>query len=133
MKTWIAPALLALSTIALAAPAYAVQIDNIILSAEEDGAENQDVFTADTPMIYLSANLVEFPSSSTITVIWTSVDSHGAAPANYIIAQIDLTAVDVDILTSTLSKPDAGWPVGTYRVDMVYEGAVAGSANFEVK
>ena len=61
------------------------------------------------------------------------MDSHGVAPANYKIDEVNFTITNENIITSTLTKPTNGWPVGTYRVDLAVDGTVVGSIDFEVK
>jgi len=60
-------------------------------------------------------------------------DTHGAAPANYKIDSVDLTAgALVNVANFSLSKPTAGWPVGSYRVDLFIDGKPAGHKHFVI-
>lgn len=58
---------------------------------------------------------------------------HGVAPANYTIDKVDLNVGENTEADSQLSKPTAGWPVGTYRVDLSIDGTVADSAPFSIR
>ncbi|MBZ9669145.1 hypothetical protein [Mesorhizobium sp. ES1-3] len=117
---------------ALSLPAQAAGFDNIVLSATKDGETSQSNFPADTPVIYVSADLVDIAPTSKITFSWVSVDSHGAAPENYTIDKVDLDVGANNQADSQLTKPTAGWPAGTYRVDLAIDGTVADSVPFSI-
>ncbi|TPM27927.1 hypothetical protein [Mesorhizobium sp. B2-3-4] len=131
MKSVLVVAVAALAAFCLNVPAQAAGFANIVLSATK-GGEAQSDFPADTPVIYVSADLVDIQSASTITFSWISVDSHGAAPANYTIDKVDLDVGSNTEADSQLTKPTAGWPAGTYRVDLSIDGTVADSVPFSI-
>jgi hypothetical protein len=119
----------------LAGPAAAAGFENIILSASEGAEATETVFAQDTPKLFLSADITdEVASGSKLVVAWISVDSGGVAPPNY---KIDEVSFDVGLidnrLDASLSKPNAGWPVGTYQVQMIVDGTVEETVDFEVK
>jgi len=115
-------------------PALASGFENVVLSAEEGAATSADSFAPDTPMIYFSADLVDVASGSKVTISWISVDSHGVAPANYKVDEVNLDiGANENQVTSSINKPTAGWPVGTYRVDLSIDGTAADAADFVVK
>jgi hypothetical protein len=132
LKSVLVLAIAALAALTLDMPAQAAGFDNIVVSATK-GGEPQSELPADTPVIYLSADLVDIPATSTITFSWISIDSHGVAPANYTIDKVDLHVGENTEADSQLSKPTAGWPVGTYRVDLSIDGTVADSAPFSIR
>jgi len=134
MRHWLATAVLALPMLAITPFAYAAGFENAVLSAEKDAMESVTSFAPDTPVIYLAADLVDVANGAKVSVSWVSVDSHGAAPPNFTIATVDVPIDNgQDKLTSDLSKPTNGWPIGTYRVDITIDGTVAEAAAFEVK
>jgi hypothetical protein len=111
-----------------AAPHFA----DIVISDSEDG-DATETFAPATPKIFLHAGLVDVARGSKITSDWIAEDTGGVAPANY---KIDSVTFDTGMLSNTvtgsLSKPNAGWPVGKYRVDLSIDGKVAGTAHFKV-
>ena len=134
MRHWLAAALLALPLIAVAPLAQAAGFENVVLSTMKDAADNMVTFTTNTPVIYLSADLADVATPSKVTVAWVSVDSHGAAPPNFLIANVVIAIDDgQDHINSEMTKPNNGWPVGTYRVDIDINGTVTKAADFEVK
>lgn len=131
------PAIVAAATLSifsLVPAASAAGFENVVLTSEKDAEEAEEVFATDTPAIYLSADLADVETGSTVTVSWISVDSGGIAPPNY---QIDSVDLDIGMIenhvNASLSKPDAGWPTGDYRVDLAVDGDVADSVEFTVE
>lgn len=102
------------------------------LSDSDDGDATQS-FAPDTAKIYLHAGLVDVASGSKLGSTWIAEDTGGAAPANYKIDSVELTAgALINVATFSLSKPTSGWPVGTYRVDLFIDGKAAGAAHFKI-
>ena len=132
MKAALVLAVAIISAASFAMPAQAAGFANVVLSATKDGGTAQTNFPADTPMIYISADLTDVASTSKITFSWISVDSHGVAPANYTIDKVDLDVGSNNQVNSQISKPTAGWPAGTYKVDLAIDGAVADSVPFSI-
>lgn len=120
---------------AFAVHAQAEGFENIVLSASKDANETQATFARDTAKIFLSADLTdEVASGSKLTVSWISVDSGGVAPANYKIdeASFEIGKIENHI-DASISKPDAGWPVGTYQVQITVDGTMKEAVDFSVK
>ena len=114
--------------------AHAAGFSDIVLSATEGGTENQTSFATDTAEIFLTANMDDVKAGSKATISWIAVDSHGVAPANYKIDAADVDITDgMNVITGNITKPNNGWPVGTYRVDLAVDGTVTNSADFEIK
>ena len=113
---------------AQAAPHFA----DVTVSDSEDG-DATETFAPATPKIFVHAGLVDVARGSQVSSDWIAEDTQGVAPANY---KIDSVALDTGLLTNVvtfaLSKPNAGWPVGKYRVDLLIDGKVAGVARFKV-
>jgi hypothetical protein len=102
--------------------------------AVEGGSQAQTVFAPDTPKIVLHAEILEMPIGTKLTATWIAVKTD-VAPANYKIESADLEvkqAVASDETSFWVTKPDAGWPVGDYKVDLSINGQVATSVSFKV-
>ena len=120
---------------AFAVPANAEGFQNIVLSATEHAEQTQATFSPDTAKIFLSADLTDaVASGSKLTVSWISVDSGGVAPANYTIDEVNFEIGMIDNhVDSSMTKPDAGWPIGTYQVQIAVDGNVKETVDFSVK
>jgi hypothetical protein len=120
---------------AFAQHAQADGFENIVLSASEDAEETQAAFAPDTAKIFLSADLTDaVASGSKVTVSWVSVNSGGVAPANYKIdeASFEIGMIDNHV-DASITKPDAGWPIGTYQAQIAVDGTVKETVDFAVK
>jgi hypothetical protein len=94
---------------AVSSSVWAAGFENIIVSTEKDADTTQDSFAPDTPKIFVSAELTEdVPAGSTVNIVWISVDS-------------------------ALTKPNSGWPVGTYKIEFSVDGKPMESVGFAVK
>ena len=113
---------------AQAAPHFA----DVTVSDSEDG-DATETFAPNTPKIFVHAGLVDVAHGSKVSSDWIAEDTGGAAPANYKIDSVTLdTGMLTNVVTFSLSKPTAGWPVGRYRVDLFVDGKAAGAAHFKV-
>jgi hypothetical protein len=102
--------------------------------ALESGTAAQTVFAPDAPKIVLHVQVQDIPKGAKITADWIAVKTD-VAPANY---KIDSATLDIDRdiasdeSSFSLSRPNAGWPVGDYKVDLSINGKVAKSPTFKV-
>lgn len=122
-------ALLAATAAFAAEPHYG----RIALTTEGSTAV-QAVFAPDTPKIVLHVEILDMPKGTKIAADWIAVKTD-VAPANYKIDSAgEQLAEDVasDEKSFSLSKPDNGWPVGDYRIDLTIADKVAKSVPFQV-
>jgi hypothetical protein len=125
----------ALLAFVLATAAYAgsPKYADLKLSDSEDG-DAKSSFAPDTAKIFLHAGLVDVATGAKLGAAWIAEDTGGVAPANYKIDSMETAAGAIaNVETFSLSKPTAGWPVGTYRVDLFIDGKAAGSVHFKVE
>ncbi len=93
----------------------------------------QAVFAPDVPKITLGVKLHDVKPGDTIKATWIAVSAEGA-PANYEIDASTVTVVsDNQVVAFRLSKPNAGWPTGAYRVDLSFNGDKEASQAFTVE
>lgn len=117
-----------------AAPLYAApHFTDIVVSDSKEG-DAVDTFSATTAKIFVHADMFDIEKGSKMSGTWIAVDTHGAAPPNYKIDSADLVADGVvNTAIFSLSKPNKGWPIGKYRVELSVDGKVVGSASFAVE
>lgn len=91
--------------------------------AKDSSVSARADFNKDTPEIYLTCSTSQVEKGQVVKAIWIADDTHGVAPANY---KIDEKSYDVvenlksgEMFTTymSLSKPNTGWPLGSYHVD----------------
>jgi hypothetical protein len=116
---------------ALAAYAGEPKYGELVLSDVKDGTAKQ-VFGPTTPKIFLSTKLVDVPTGAKLKAAWIA-EKTKVAPPNY---QIDSTELNVGSLmnraTFSMTKPNAGWPPGDYRVDLAINGKLVNTVRFKV-
>jgi hypothetical protein len=117
----------------LAAPLYAApHFTDIVVSDSKDG-DAVDSFATTATKIYLHAEMSDIEKGSKMTGTWIAVDTHGAAPPNYKIDSADLVADGaINTVNYSLSKPNKGWPVGKYRVELSVDGKTVNTATFTI-
>ena len=102
--------------------------------AAEGSTKAQTVFTPDTAKIVLHAKILDMPAGTKLTAAWIAVKTD-VAPANYEIISAEVEtkqAAASDEAEFFLTKPDTGWPIGDYKVDLSINGQVATSITFKV-
>lgn len=111
-----------------ASPAY----KNIVLTDDESSKTPKTTFSKDTPRIFVFFGLEGVSVGTKVKSIWICEKSEVAEP-NYKIDEVTLTVVPpMNEGNFSLSKPNAGWPEGSYRVDMYMDGAVTDTVKFTV-
>jgi uncharacterized RDD family membrane protein YckC len=132
-RAWI-PALLVLAFACGHAPetlAGSPRYTDLVLSDAKNGAPKK-AFKPGTAKIFLYAKLVDVPSGSVVKGAWIAEKTR-VAPANYKIDEKELhIGPMMSEVTYSLSKPNAGWPVGDYRVDLFIDNKPAGNVKFKV-
>ncbi len=117
--------------VASGALAGSPRYQGLVLSDSKDGAA-KSTFKPATAKIFLRAKLADVPAGAKVRADWIAEKTQ-VAPPNYRIDQTELTGgATMNQVTYSLSKPDAGWPTGKYRVDLFINGRAAGSVPFSV-
>lgn len=107
------------------------RFENLLLSDAKEGAAKK-VFTANTPRVVLTARLADVPSGSKLKSVWIAEKTKVASP-NYEIDKTELTGGGaINRVTFSLSRPNAGWPSGDYRLELFINGKPAGTVRFSV-
>lgn len=106
---------------------------DIVVSDSEEG-DAVDTFAPTTAKIFVHADMFDVAKGAKMTGAWIAVDTHGAAPPNYKIDSADLVADgNINTVTYSLSRPNKGWPVGKYRVELSVDGKIVGTASFTIQ
>jgi hypothetical protein len=109
--------------------APAVSVSNIdlgrSLNADRSIADNATSFKP-TDTIYISVSTAGSAPSATLTAKWTFQDGQTVDESTQTISPTGPARTEFHI-----SKPD-GWPVGKYTVEVMLNGTLAGTKEFEV-
>lgn len=81
----------------------------------------QTAFARTAPKILLALAVRAVKPGDNLTAAWIAEKTDGAPP-NFAIASVAIPLGASPTVSSSLSKPDAGWPPGQYRVDVSHNG-----------
>ena len=109
-------------------------LSNVRVAKDQDGTQVSSVFGhADT--IYAVSDISNGVAGNVVTSKWTVVSVEGY-DSGFVIDEVDLT-LDEDQLSYTVyfyfEPPDGGWPVGTYQVEVFFNGATVSTVQFSVQ
>ncbi|NTJ67753.1 hypothetical protein G6M50_20255 [Agrobacterium rhizogenes] len=120
---------------AISSGVWAAGFKDIVVSTKEGSDAAQNSFAPDTPKIFVSAHLTkDVPLWSDVNIAWIAVDTGGAAPPNYKIDSVDLhIGYMINSVKSAMTKPNNGWPVGSYEIVFSVNGKVMETTDFTIK
>jgi hypothetical protein len=102
-------------------------LTDLVVSEARDGPA-KSAFKPNTAKVYIRAKLVDVPAGAKLKAEWIAVKVEGAPP-NYKMDEIESTVgKDMTQYHGAYAKPTAGWPVGTYRIDLSINGTKVGKA-----
>ena len=133
VSTWRSIALTVALAMSMAPPLFAAEgrYSDVVISDSADGSAKQ-IFGPATPKIFLRAKLADVPRGAKLKSVWIA-EKTKVAPPNYEIDAKELTAGAIaNRVDFSLSKPNAGWPPGDYRVDLLIDGKVVQSVRFKI-
>lgn len=102
-----------------------------VLSDSKGGAA-KNKFSKDTALLVLESKIADVPNGAKLRGAWIAEKTQ-VAPPNYRIDGTELIKGPlINQVTFTMSRPNNGWPVGDYRVDLFINDKAAGSVRFSV-
>ncbi len=126
-------AVLALIASTLACSLTDTTLDNLRTAKDKGGAEAVTVFGKDDT-VYVVGDLSNGVKGNVITSKWY-VDKAEGYDSGYLIDSSDLN-IDTDgsySINFYMDKPTDGWPVGSYKVDVLFNGVIKSTLNFTVE
>jgi hypothetical protein len=101
--------------------------------AKELTGEATTTFPPNHPKIYLRWQGEALQKGDKIRSVWIAEDVGDVAPKNYKLDEVSMTADGPRAFgTFTITKPNKGWPVGKYRVDLYRGDEVMETLKFEI-
>ena len=104
---------------------------DVIVSETKDGPAKA-TFKPDTAKVHIRAKLVDVPAGAELTADWIAVKAEGAPPNYKIDSAVNRVGKDMTQYHGSFSKPNTGWPVGEYRVELFIDGKPVKRATFKV-
>ncbi len=108
-----------------------VKIESVI--AVDGDTKPATSFLSDTPKLYAFFHSTGTEKGDKLRGVWIAEDVGDAAPANTKIDEITVTGTKDDFEGAfSLSKPDKGWPVGKYKVEIYDEDDLVTTVKFTI-
>ena len=127
-------AALALIASTLACALGEPSLSNARTAKDGDGTQLSSVFAA-TDTIYVVSDVANGVKGNVVSSKWM-VSSVEGYEAGYLIDEVELT-LDEDQLAYTVQfyfePPAGGWPVGTYKVEVYFNGVLNSTLEFTVE
>jgi len=131
---------IALLAVAIVAAAAEPRITEAVLGQDRiDKAGGYEIvkptteFPPDAPKIVCVFKIEGASIGTTVKSVWIAEDVGSKAPPNYRIDEKTLALLFINTGSFTLSKPNNGWPVGSYRLEIYLGSTLAKTVKFTVK
>jgi hypothetical protein len=114
-------------------PIQPTAVSNVRMAYDEDGVKLSTTFSAfDT--VYVVGDLSGAVTGDSVTSSWYAEDVIDV-DKNFFIdkSTLEIGADPVDIFYFFFEPPTDGWPLGTYRVEIYFNDALADSLNFVIE
>lgn len=125
---------LAASSLACAALGGDPTLSNTRTSTDSDGLNTTSVFgTSDT--VYVVNDLANGVGGNVISSTWYAQDAEGV-DADFVIDTVEYTVAEgenIDTVYFYFEPPDGGWPLGTYRVEVFFNGSPSATVTFTIQ
>jgi hypothetical protein len=119
--------------VAMADPQITGAVMGTTVSADYEIAKPMTEFAVDTPAIRCAWVVEGVDGETTVRAAWIAEDVGSAAPANYKIDEASIKMSGDGKGSFSLSKPNNGFPVGKYRVEIFLGDKLAKTVRFIVK
>ena len=124
-------ALFAAIGIFTSAQAGDVKVESII--AVDGDTQPATTFTSDVPKLYAFFRTKGTEKGGKLRGAWIAEDVGDAAPANTKIDEATITCDEANFHGAfSLSKPDNGWPVGKYKVEIYADDELVTTVKFTI-
>ncbi len=108
-------------------------LSNVRTAKDQDGTQPTSTF-ATTDTIYVVADLSNAQVGNQVTSRWYIESAEGFEP-NFFIEEstIDVNETGINLIYFFYPAPADGFPVGTYKVEMFFNGTLIDTVNFTVQ
>lgn len=138
MKMFFSIILLAVLSAVLGSPpsAVAARVVSVTLCRDVDQSGTvpiniTDRFSPDSPALHALVTVADAAAGTVVKGAWVSVDA--ISTPNYQIDAAEVTMKEAEgTLHFSLSRPNNGWPLGNYRLDVYLNGRLATMATFSI-
>lgn len=109
-------------------------LSNVRTAKDENGEQLTSVFST-TDVIYVVGDVANGKQGNVVSSKWMVSNVEGYDPG-FVIDEVDLT-LDADKLAYSVNfyfePPTDGWPIGTYKVEVSFNGVLNSTVEFTVQ
>jgi len=102
------------------------------VDSESKPVNPTDAFGVNTPEIFCSVKLSNAPADTEVLSEWVYIKGEVAGVTDYVIDTLPLNAEGTQYLQFSMERPDDGWPIGEYELNLYIDGKDAVSLPFTV-
>lgn len=108
-------------------------LSNVRTSKDQEGTQSASTFgTFDT--VYVVGDLANSVVGNQVTSRWYAESVEGLDPGFFIDeSTIDVNEDGIDYVYFYFEPPTDGWPVGTYKVEVFFNGVLTSTVNFSIQ
>jgi hypothetical protein len=92
-----------------------------------------DVFHKDTPEIFCTFKISNAPSDTEVKAVWIYIEGELKDLKDHVIGEWSTEAGNSRYIYASLTRPNNGWPLGSYKVVMYVDDKEELSVPFTVK
>lgn len=92
-----------------------------------------NVFNADTPKIFCSFKLSNAPPDTEIKAEWIYIEGEVEGLNNFLIDDWSAITKGTHYISTSMTRPDDGWPRGEYKVALYIDGKEQLSVPFTIE
>ncbi|NDJ75997.1 MAG: hypothetical protein GYB65_07035 [Chloroflexi bacterium] len=126
---WMVVALLIAASLACSVETSRAHIEDVRVSEDANGDTPAEFYTADDTF-YALVTVADLEDADVTRTVWSLVQGLEAAPGEQ--AEVEIKGETGDLLFEA-APPDAGWPIGQYRLDVYLNDDRQESREFEVR
>ncbi|GAB4544276.1 MAG: hypothetical protein Fur002_17320 [Anaerolineales bacterium] len=123
---------LAASTLACAALNTEPVLENLRLAKDKDGAQTGTVFTSNDT-VFVVGDLNNGVAGNVVTTKWYVDKVEGYNSDVMDTSDLNITEDGSFSVNFYMDPPNGGWPVGSYKVEVFFNGVLANTLNFTVE
>lgn len=108
-------------------------LENVRVAKDQDGVQPANTFGA-FETVFIVGDLSNAVAGNQVTSRWYAENVPGVDP-NFFIDEstIDVTDSSINLVYFFFEAPSDGWPAGTYKVEVFFNGALNSTVRFTIQ
>ena len=108
------------------------RIESAITSDSRETMAEKEVFAPSTPKVYVIYMMADAPKGTRLKAIWYAEKAEGVEANSKMNESTGSSGSGTYWGAVSYSKPTAGWPIGTYKVELYLDDKLEKTVRFKV-